>query len=56
MWLNINPTGIEKFLYPVDGQLFTLVDYLATTIVTLTGKSLCILIGQAGTHGLQYLV
>ena len=56
MRLNIGIFSAKQLAKPIDSQLFYLVHNLATAIISGTGISLSIFVGQYGAHGLHDLV
>ena len=56
VWLHVGIFGSEEFAHTVDGKLFHFVNHLASTIVSLSGITLSILVGEVGAHGFHYLV
>jgi hypothetical protein len=56
VWLNVGILSTEKFANAVDSKLLNLVDYLATTIVTVARITLGILVGKVRSHGFHNLV
>ena len=54
--LYVGILGTKQLANAVDGQLLYFVDDLATAVVTVSGITLGILVGQVGTHGLHHLV
>ena len=54
--LNIGIFCIEEFADTFDGKVFRLVNYCTTTIVTLAGVTLCILVGHVATHRFHHLI
>ena len=56
MGLYVCVLGAEQLLDACNSQVLGLVYNLATAIVTLTGVTLGVLVGQARTHGLHNLV
>ncbi len=55
MGLHIGPFNAKKFFYAVDGQLFNLVNHLATAIVALAGEAFCIFVGEHRAGGFHDL-
>ena len=54
--LHVGVFSSEEFLDSVDGQLFHLVHHLTTAVVSLSGIAFGIFVGEAGAHGLHYLI
>ena len=54
--LHVCPACTEDLLQTIDGELLDLIDNLTTTIITLAGQTLGILVGKHRTHGLEHLV
>ena len=54
--LHVGILSIVELLDAIDGQLLTLVDDLAATVVTLAGIALSVLIGHDATHSAEYLL
>ena len=54
--LHIGIHSTKEFLHTFTRQILYLVYHLAAAIVTFSGQSFCILVGEIGAHGCHYLV
>jgi len=53
--LHIGIRGIEEFLQPVYRKLFNFVNHLAASVISRSGVSLSIFVGEYRTHRLKHL-
>src|SRR5579885_3898483 len=53
MGLNVNVLGAEEFLSSLAGKIFHCVDMLAAAVISLSGVTLRIFVGENTARGLQ---
>ena len=56
MWLHVGIFSTEELLDAVDGKILGLVNALASAIVAVAGITFGILVGEAASHSLHYLL